>query len=280
MLVLIVVVAVTAFSLFVAGYQAQLQKEQAAAHQRSLENIRILSVSTVLNTTNMGANYSSFSFVAGSLDINTMIINELTVNGQLINFYSVTPLGSSSVVQVCELCNRAMSPFQNTVPEFNLSSLEQVTIAVNLTTWNPIVDPHGGFLAFYNLASFGATNFISISLYTALGNDFSRVFAAPTAVALTEQSEIFSGGTDTPVVVFDGSGSVVPTNDTIVSWSWLITDLTTPSWTLPGGGHQLQGEKAVAPQSDFTTSDHYNVVLTITSAEGLSGTATILYVGS
>jgi flagellin-like protein len=280
MLVLIVVVAVTAFSLFVASYQAQLQAEQTAAHNRSLEDIRILSVTTVLNTTNMGANYSSFSFVAGSLDVNTMTINELTVNGQLINFYTVTQLGSSAVLQICEICNRALPQFQNTVVEFNLTSLEQVTITVNLTTWSSNALPHGGFLTFYNLASFGPTNFISTSLYTTLGSDFDRVFDAPTALALTEQSTIFSGGSDVPVVVFDATDSIVATNDTIVSWSWLITDQNNSLWKLPGGGNELLGEKAVVPQSAFTSGDYYTVVLAITSAVGLAGTATIQYVAS
>jgi flagellin-like protein len=280
MLVLIVVVAVTAFSLFVASYQAQVQAEEAAAHDRSLEDIRILSVSTVLNTTNLGANYSSFTFVAGSLDVNTMAINELAVNGQVVNFYTVTPLGSSSVLEVCEFCNRAQSPFQNTEQEFNLTSLEQVAITVNLTTWTPASLPHGGFLSFYNLASFGPTDFLSISLYTALGNDFNRVFAAPTAIALTEQSEIYSNGVDTPVVVFDGSESIIPTNDTIVSWTWTITDPTDPTWTLPGGGNDLVGEKALVPQSAFTTGDSYSAVLTVISAVGLAGTATLQYTQS
>jgi len=269
MLVLIVVVAVTAFSLFVASYQAQVQAEEAAAHDRSLENIRILSVSTVLNTTNRGANYSSLTFVAGSLDVNTMIVNELTINGQVINFYTVKALASPTVLQVCAFCNPSQPPFQNTMQEFNLTSLEQVTIVVNLTTWSPVGQPHGGFLSFYDLASFGSTNFVSISLYTVLGNDFNRVFTPPTAIALSEQSTIYSGNLDTPVVVFDGSESIVPANDTIVSWSWSVN-----LGALACFG--LGGEKALVPQSEFP-SGTYSVMLTITDSNGLAGTATIPY---
>jgi len=270
MLVLIVVVAVTAFSLFVAGYQAQLQAEQAQAHQRSLEDIRILSVGTVLNGTNMNASYSSLSFVAGSLDVNTMMVNELLINSQFVNYYTVTPLGNSTTLRVCPLCNAAAYP--GTVNEFNLTPLEQVTISVNLTLQNSS-DPTGGFLNPYTLATSGPTDYVAISLFTTYGNDFTRTFAAPTAIALTEQSEIFTNGTDTPVVVFDGSESLVPANDTIVSWSWTITNQSNTSWTL-----QLEGEKALVQQSTFVSGDTYTVVLTVNSAAGLAGTARITYV--
>ena len=156
MLVVIVVAAVTAFSLFVASYQAQVQAEQNAAHNRALEDIRILSVSTVLNTSAVppNSNYSSLSFVAGSLDVNTMTVNELAINGQVINFYTVTPLSSpGNTLQVCEFCDHSQPEFQNTVSEFNLTSLEQVRITVSLTTWNPTSLPHSGFLSFYNLTT-------------------------------------------------------------------------------------------------------------------------------
>jgi hypothetical protein len=85
---------------------------------------------------------------------------------------------------------------------------------------------------------------------------------------------------DTPVVVFDGSESIIPTNDTIVSWTWTITDPTDPTWTLPGGGNDLVGEKALVPQSAFTTGDSYSAVLTVISAVGLAGTATLQYTQS
>jgi len=260
MLVLIVVVAVTAFSLFVASYQAQLQAEQKAAHDRSLENIRILSVSTVPN----GASYSSLSFVAGSLDVNTMTVNELLINGQFINYYTVTPLGSQASLLICPLCNPTAFPL--TVQEFNLTSLEQVTITVSLTLQTSS-NPTGGFVDPYTLATSGPTGYVSISLYTTLGNDFNRAFTAPTAVALTEPSQIYSGSSYTPVVVFDGSGSIVPANDSIVSWSWFISDGTVACL-------ELSGEKALVPQSEFPDGT-YSVTLTITDSNGLAGTATI-----
>ena len=268
LLVLIVVGAAVAFSLFVAAYQAQVQAEESAAHTRSLEDIRILSVATVLNSTDGEVNFSSLSFVAGSLDVNTMTVNELEINGLLINFYTVTPLGSAEAVQVCELCNRADPLFSHTSLEFNLTSLEQATITVNLTTWNPTLQPHGGFFTPYNLTASGVADFVSISLYTTLGNDFHSVFLPPTAVPLVEQSETYSGGNYTPVLVFDGSQSLVPANDTIVSWSWLIRD---GSFSL-----SLSGEKALELQSDVPAGA-YSVTLVVTSSDGLSDTATIPY---
>jgi len=270
MLVLIVVVAVTAFSLFVAGYQAQLQAEQAQAHQRSLEDIRILSVSTVLNNTTNNASYSKMSFVAGSLDVNNMMVNELLVNGQFINYYTVTPLGTGSTLRVCPLCNIADYP--GTVKLFNLTSLEQVTVNVNLTLQNSTTDPTGGFLSPYTLGTSGPTDYIAISLFTTYDNDFARTYSAPTAIALTEPSEIFSNGNDTPVVVFDGSESLVPANDTIVSWSWTITNQT-HNFSL-----NLTGEKALVLQSDFAKGVSFTVTLTVISSAGLAGTSKIVYV--
>jgi len=270
MLVVIVVAAAVAFSIFVASYQAQVQAEQAAAHNRALEDIRILSVSTVLNAHSVppNSNYSSLTFVAGSLDVNTMTINELLINGQFINYYTVTPLGSQSTTQICELCAAGQIP--GSVFEFNLTSLEQVTIVVDLTLWNLAYQPHGGFIQPYSLASSGPTDYISISIYTTLGNDFTRVFDAPTALALTEQSVIYSAGVVVPVVVFDGSQSIVPANDTIVSWSWLIAGPSNFALT-------LSGEKALEPMSDFTSGTNYTVTLTVLDAEDLAGTATITY---
>lgn len=261
LLVVIVVAAAVAFSIFVAAYESQLTAEEAAAHNRSLEDIRILSVSTVSNA----AEYTSLSFVAGSLDINTMTVNELLINGQYINYFTETPLGSSTGLNICALC----TPGHGTVVEFNLTSLEQVTISVSLTLWNAATNPTGGFIAPYTLATSGPTNFVSISVYTTLGNDFNRIFDAPTAVGVTEQSETYSGSGYTPVVVLDGSGSIVPANDTIVSWSWLINNSAATCF-------ELSGEKALLPQSQIPYGT-YSVMLTIVDANGLVSTATIPY---
>jgi len=272
LLVVIVVAAAVAFSIFVASYQAQVQAEQAAAHNRALEDIRILGISTTLNTSTTPANssYSRLTFVAGSLDVNTMTVNELLVNGQFINYYTVTPLASALTTQICELCAAGQIP--GSVLEFNLTSLEQVTIAVNLTVWSLATQPHGGFIQPYTVDTSGATNYISLSLFTTLGNDFKSVYAAPTALALTEQSETYSGGSYVPVVVFDGSSSIVPANDTIVSWSWSLENLTSDTLFL-----DLSGEKALVPQSAFETGDNYDATLTIIDSSGLASTATILY---
>ena len=124
----------------------------------------------------------------------------------------------------------------------------------------------------YTVATSGATDYVSISLYTSYGNDFTRTFTAPTAVALTEPSQIYSGNVYTPVIVFDGSDSAVPENDSIVSWSWTIS---------AGGSSclQLSGEKVLIPQSEFP-SGSYSVLLTVTDSGGLAGTATIPFVST
>lgn len=272
MLVVIVVAAAVAFSIFVAAYQAQLQAEQTAAHNRALEDIRIISVTTSLNMSNHGENYSNLSFVASSLDVNTMTVDEVAINGQVVNFYTVEQLGHSNIQQVCGVCDPSLPKFQGTHEEFNLTSLEQVRIFVNLTVWNSVSEDHGGFFTFYNLTSSGANDFVSISLYTTLGNDFNRVYDAPTAIALTQESQVYSNGNYTLAVEFDGADSIVPANDTIVSWAWSIAG---PSSTVVF--LQLSGEMALEPQRAFPPGN-YNVTLTVTDADDLSGTATIPYV--
>jgi flagellin-like protein len=271
MLVVIVVGAAVAFSLFIASYEKQVTAEETIAHNRALEDIRVLSIETVLNATTHNTTYSLLNFTAGSLDVNTMTINELLVNGQFVDFYSVRPLGSNTTFQVCELCNVSVPEFAHTTTEFNLTSEEQVTITVNLTTWNPLTQHHGGFLDPYTLDTSGATNYVAISLYTTLGNDFSRVYSAPTAVIQVTQSETFSGGVYVPVVVFNGGDSIVPSNDTIVAWNWTVTGTGfTPGTYFPG-------EEVLIPQSEFTSGDTYTITLLENDAAGLVDSTTTQY---
>jgi len=261
LLVLIVVAAAAAFSIFIAAYEAQLTASEKAAHDRSLEDIRILSLTTVYN----GSDYSSLSFVIGSLDVNTMTVNELSINGEYINYFTVTPLGSSVSTHICALC----VPGHGTYIEYNLTTLEQVTITVNLTVWNAVSNPTGGFLNPYAIATSGPTNYVDLGVYTTLGNDFTRAFSAPTAVAVTEQSQIYSGTGYKNAIEFDGSQSIVPANDSIVSWSWSLYEGT----TLCLG---LTGEKALLLQSVLPYGT-YTGVLTIGDSDGLVSTAAVSY---
>lgn len=272
MLVVIVVGAAVAFSLFVASYEKQVTAEETAAHDKALEDIRIISVQTGLDATDDNTSYSVLNFTAGSLDVNTMTVNELLVNGQFVDFYTVTPLGTANTSEVCELCNPTAPPFLHTMTEFNLTSEEQVVITVNLTTWNPVTNPGGGFLDPYTLLTSGTTNYVALSLYTTLGNDFSRVYSAPTAVVQLQQSETYSGGAYVPVLVLNGEGSIVPANDTIVAWTWTLSGQGSAS---PDGTYS--GAEVLIPQSSFTSGDEYNVTLVVDDAAGLVDSITTTY---
>ena len=81
MLVLIVVSAATAFGLFVAGYQKQVQQRQAISQQKSLESLTVLRVTPALNVSL--TRYALLNFTLASLYINPVTITEVSVNTTL-----------------------------------------------------------------------------------------------------------------------------------------------------------------------------------------------------
>src|SRR5580658_2431834 len=92
-LVLIVVAAATAFAAFVAGYQSQVQAQEAVAHDRSLESPKVLDVTPVRDTNLAAPNdWATLNFTVTSLDSNPTIIDSLSLNKNPVRNYTAIAL--------------------------------------------------------------------------------------------------------------------------------------------------------------------------------------------
>jgi len=248
MLVIIVVSAATLLAAFVATYQKQLQTEETFTHDQNLESIHVLA----LNTSVVNGNYSAFGFTLGSEYVNPSIITGIWINDQPLKFFNWKDLSSGS------------TGFFRVGGNLNVSSFEQVSIWLNLNT-------SSSNFSFFNNNNVPTPNlYVKIDVFTYLENDFTRVFLPPTALALA--SEVFPSPSN-PIVLLDGSTSFQPgTNATIVQWSWLCTNQSNHTDTLPP---QL-GEEVQLPPSDFGNAT-WLVTLTVTNSVGLEGTTTITW---
>jgi YVTN family beta-propeller protein len=192
MLVLIVVAAAVAFSLFVASYQSQLTREEAATHARELESVRMINITVSPNGFNV---YVTFV----SADIQYMNITNYYLNGQSVQSWLYYPQGATPPPW--------MVPGKGCTFPANescglVSPLQQ--ISVNLTAAGSVGTP------------------IRLSLFTARSNEFSYTFVPPTAIAKVYFVQIGAGET---VPVFDGSASFQPSepdNATITSYDWTV----------------------------------------------------------
>jgi hypothetical protein len=246
MLVLIVVVAATAFSAFVASYQKQLQAEQAIAHDRSLESIDIIRVAPTLNVS--AHSWASFNFTVVSLDVNPSIITGASVNGEPLRQFSAIALNlSTGAVETITI---------GAGGELALGPREQFNLLVDA---NP-----GNASSFYASAtSIPFTSYVELELFTSYGNDFKGEFLPPTAIATISALESFNNGTPTTIPLLDGSNSFQPGNASIVAWNWNVT---------PGAESGL-GEKVAAPYLVHSMGPPvvYTIFLNVTNSDGLIG---------
>lgn len=249
MLVLIVVGAATALSVFVASYQKQLQAQQALSQQRGLETLKVLRVTPTLNAN--GTAWSLLNFTVASLYINPATVTELSINNNPVKQYTAWKLnlstGSFGAITVAAGGQLA------------LGAREQLNVIVNLTP-----GPNYSFYA----SSFvlHTTDFVKVEVFTALENDFGRIFIPPTAIGIVTTIQSWNGTAFVPVTVLDASGSFQPPgNSTIVAWTWKITP----------DGTSYSGEKAVAQFNRLFVT--HNVTLAVTNSDGLISTDTFHY---
>jgi flagellin-like protein len=269
MLVLIVVVATTAFSAFVLSYQKHLQAQQNITQQRNLEVVRVISVATELLAPAPTPNELFFlNISSASLSVNPSNITEIAINGNPLENYTVWTRDPNSGTY-----QSAAYVAGQTLP---ISAREQFSIAADVSPVGagnvpPAPNPESSFYI-KTLALF-SNQFIKVELYTLLENDFTRTFVPPTALGTIGQTQIYNGMTFVTVLELDGTGSIQTGNDTIVSWSWTVTDtgnLTTAS---------ASGEKAIWPFAPGPpTGTTYTVRLTVVNTDGLIGSSQFAYV--
>jgi hypothetical protein len=258
-LVLIVVAAATAFSIFVATYQAQLEKEQSYTHNRNLEMLGVLHVTPWANYDGSG-DWAYLNFTIASLWIDQSVITGIDINDNPVANYSAFGLNL--------MTGQAQQYTVGFGGQFFVGPDEQFNVNISAI---PGMTAGGINSGFYNTQlHLPSTTYLKIDLYTAYDNDFDRAFIPPTAVPIVDALQVFSSGTFVTLPLLDGSQSIQPGNSTIISWSWVVTSAN-PTIT-------AQGEKVVPPGiAPSSPAVPYSATLTVTNNDGLEGTASVTF---
>jgi flagellin-like protein len=251
-LVLIVVGAATALSVFVASYQKQLQSEEALNHDRNLEAITVLHLRPTLEV-NHTSDWGLLNFSLASLDVNPMVVTGVSLNDQALQNYTAWALDLSTG----DYTTITVGPGG----QLPLDPREQVNVLVDVVA--------GNNSSFYDRSTvLAATDYIKIDVFTALQNDFGRVFIPPTAIALVAPLETLSNSsTYESVPILDGSSSFQPGNATIIQWNWSVSNAGNVSY--------FTGEKVA--DHTMVAGKTYTILLTVTNSDGLLGTDSIPY---
>ena len=239
MLVLIVVAAAVAFSLFVASYQTQVQNEQRASHDRSLEAIHIISITTIANGSS-----SVIHLVSG--DVNWMNLTGYVVNGIEVTQWDFQAAGGAAVS-----CSWPSTQANCT----ELAPLSAATLTL-----------------IYNLSqTLSPSKAIRLSVFTKLANQFNFEFFPP--VAIIKVSELPDGSSKFDPL-FDGSASYEPMggdNATIIEWNWTIHG------GLPVTTYTYYGPEVEVDPLNSSVIGTYNVSLQVTNSDGLTSSALVTY---
>jgi flagellin-like protein len=272
MLVVIVVAAVTAFSFFVASYQKQLQAQETLSHDRALEGIKVIGVTEVTCAQFVGGcssngspndSFASISFRVASLDVNTIAVTGLFLDGMGIVDYTATP-STGGAISPC-YNSSAHHPGNRTsglVPcaPLRLGSYSTVTFTFNLDE-----NTTDSAFAFAGSEVLLPTSALSLQVLTQLTNLFTASFAPPDAVI----SVFYVSNAGSSVPVFDGLSSYQPptaNNASILWYNWTISNASCP---IPSTGAEFEcGNLSMGP---------HTVVLTVTDTDGLSGTTQLTY---
>lgn len=255
MLILIVIAAAVTLAAFVASYQKQYDSEQSHIHLVQLESIRVVGIASTLATP---TTFATFQFTMASSDVNSIGVTDITINGYPLVYYWVEDLINQTGYRV------------TAGSQLVLTADEEATVAVNFT---------GPYPSFTSTAQLPAPDsYVTIQVSTFLGNQFTQSFVPPTAVAYVSVLTSYSGGEPVEIPVLDGTDSYQPGgNATIVSWVWTATyasnGTVVGSPTYPG---PYSGQEVELP-SGLAESALIDIVLEVTSSDGLLGSTTIQY---
>jgi len=256
MLVLIVVAAAVAFSLFVASYQKQVQSEESLQQQKNLESLRIVSLVPALANPS-DTTWSGLNFTVGSEYVNPSVITGLDINGNVVRTYNATITGQSGW--------KTYFPQQNTTAG-NLVLPPHAQTNINIT-FNPLNPFFGMYSSSFTLPT---TSYIRIDVFTLLLNDFNQVFVPPTAIAVVTTIQTWNGSAYVTLPVLDGSQSFQPGNGTVVAWNWNVTNETS-------GAHTLYFGQKVVCAVCTAPGTTYSAVLTVTNSNYLFALTSVTY---
>ena len=248
MLVLIVVIAASAFALFISQQQKIQQDNQLIEDQKAGESLLISSLS--LNRTHpTDTIWTSLNVTVSSLDQGSSQIDRISINGY--------PLKSFQVARFNATSNGNVYVNMNYNQTFVIPSQQIVNIYVNMSD-------------FFGAVKLPVDGPIDCDIFTAYSNEFQKVYYPPTSIISidTESQWNSSDNNYTSFLILDGSQSDQPGDSTIVKWSWTIEDST--------GIHLLDGRKVryyPLPSGHGVAT----ISLEVQNSNGLLGNSTTTY---
>lgn len=259
MLILIVVAAATALSVFVTSYEKTVLSQEANSHEKSLESYTIFGTNisdSWVGGVSGGEVPAYYVFDIASTTVETSAVTSILINDQPALWYCVLPV--TAVATPSSSCTGSPTSIP-AVPNglggswisygnaTNFTAHSEYQIVVNYDDPNGFLNPCG-----YN--SFGQTNppgamcsssgstppsvdfagtpigtngFLRIELYTLYDNEFTQTWAPPIAIA--NVSTISVPGTSSVVTALDGEASIqTGGNDSILDWDWVVSTCPTP----------------------------------------------------
>jgi len=264
MLVVIVVAAATAFSFFVASYQKQLQAQETLQHEKSLERLRVIGLQPAISRA--PPTLSELTVELASLDVNSIVVTGLLVNGQAVVVYNVS---NSAGVPLATGCLNG-NPFvaANASCALSIPGDSQVFLQLDVNPQNVWPNDHGRYAFLPNTTvSFNQSSVLAFKFLTSLGNEFAQSFVPPVAIAAVTFVD------SNPIL--DGSNSYQPetatSNVTLDFWEWKVTASATANDTGSFYGQEVE------LRQPLTSKVTYTVLLTVTNTESLAGSAEIIY---
>ena len=259
LLVVIVVAAASAFALFTSQKQGEVQQAELLKTRRSLEDIKILTVTPTNNST-MPDNWTILNFTIASIYPQESTLIGFSLNDYQVFLCNITQynisMHSTSIRQYNMTdftyrvfnSNRTWGSWMNGA--ITLQGREQIALSINMSE------------DIFNSPSFPKTDIVKLEIITQYGNSFSRTFIPPDAIIKIDVESLPDG---TSYYILDGSDSDHATDSYLVKWIWTIDNGTYPPF--------LYGRKAQVNPA-FVANTDYTITLTVIDNYGMQGKST------
>jgi flagellin-like protein len=252
MLVLIVVIAASAFAVFISQQQKIQQDNQLIKDQKAGEIVLISSLTTQIDKTN--GVIKNINVTISNAHQGNSLIDQISFNNYVLQ--------NCSMLWYNESTNKyETTSLLNLSSKLLLVSQKSVFLSVNVS------DPS----EFLQRVSFSSDQSIQVSLFTSYLNDFSKAFFAPTPIIKIDIESQWNSSANnyTPFLILDGSQSDQPGDSTILNWNWTIEH--------PGETNITEFGRKIR-FDPMAPSLPYNITLKVTNSNGLIGIArTIFY---
>jgi hypothetical protein len=257
MIVVITVAAASAFAVFTSQKQAEIQKADLLKTQQSLENIKVISITPTINTTD-STKWLKFDFTIANISPEQSTVINVLINNHQLKQFNVLRYNETLHNYTTQRFNIQNFTFQTLLPTVEplqngaliLYEQEQITISVNISNDS------------FDSTTILSSDVVKLELVTKFGNSFSRVFIPPTAIIKIDTESLPNA---TSYYILDGSASDHPGDGYIIKWNWTVTDISN---TFPN--NYLHGRKAQFIANGLP-GDYYQIDLTVTDNYGMKG---------